>query len=728
MKSKHQQILEAFQKEQFSKLVHMATELLKRKPRDAFAWKALGTAQKQLGNFDKAVVSLRRALEIDFSDAECHSNLSSTLTRMGRHAEALEAAGFALAVDPSHAEAYLNRGVALRNQFRYDEAKESYRTAIALKPSLAQVYVNLGNLYRITGELGRSIELCEAALGRGLLAPPLKLCLALSRRDAGQLVEAEALCREVLEADPKSADAHNNLAVILIDAGLLEEALEHCQAAFQLNPGFAEAYSNMGLIARDLGSPERAVFYYRKAIRINPDYGVALNNILFAIQCAYRPRIRLAARYARRFRDYCARARSGPQYEYQDPRSKNSPLRVGFVSGDLGMHPVGYFLRSFLPKIDRRRLEVIAYSTRHRGDAVADELASVFAEAHRIDHLADQDAAKLIHSHKIDVLFDLSGHTLFNRLPVFSYKPAPVQVAWLGYFASTGIDEMDYILGDPITLADCEQAQFREKFIRLPRVYFCFSPPDSSPDVSPLPAYREGFLTYGCFNSLAKINNHVIACWGEILRAVPESRLFLKARQYSDKRTIARMVGRFEAMGVNRNRIVFESHSVRTHYLQAYARVDMVLDPFPYPGGTTTLEALWMGVPTLSRRGDRLIGRNADMILGAMQLSDWLASDTANYIDRAVELSGRLEMLAALRRGLRERLAQSALMDAVTFAEDFTQVCETLHQRSTIAGPRHRVSRPSTSPATPDVTPKSPTNDDENALIKGQNPGGEMLE
>lgn len=672
----YQQILVAFQDQQFNKVTLLATALLKRRPQDAFAWKALGTAQKQLGHFDKAAVSLRKSLEIYFADAECHSNLSSTLTSIGSHDEALQAAKTAVTIDSSNAEAILNLAVALRNKFQYAEAKQTYLQAIARKPTLCQAYVNLGNLYRVTGELEKSVWLCDEATKAGCATSQLKLCLALSMRDAGQLNEAERLCREVLFCEPENVDAHNNLAVVLIDKGFLDQASEHCQSAIRLRPDFAEAYSNLGLISRDLGDPDRAICYYRKAIKLNPNYEIALNNIIFAINCCTKYRVRLANRYVRSYSDYCKRSRVNVQLSKPSMLRRSDVIRVGMVSGDLGMHPVGYFLRSFLAKIDPRRLNLIAYSTKLRNDELSTELLSNFSAVHRIDHLPDRDAAQLIYSHELDILFDLSGHTLFNRLPVFSYKPAPRQVSWLGYFATTGLDEMDYVVAHPATISETEKIHFREKIVLLPKTYFCFSAPDQSPEVSALPALNKGKFTFGCFNSLAKINDSVIACWSEILKRVPDSRLMLKARQYGDKITTSRLQSRFESFGVEKSRIIFDTHSDRQRYLEAYADVDLALDPFPYPGGTTTLEAFWMGVPTLAFKGDRMIGRNADMILQAMSLDEWLAEDAVQYVEKAVNYSADWVFLASLRQQLRDRLKASALMDSASFAEDFTVLCE----------------------------------------------------
>jgi predicted O-linked N-acetylglucosamine transferase (SPINDLY family) len=285
--------------------------------------------------------------------------------------------------------------------------------------------------------------------------------------------------------------------------------------------------------------------------------------------------------------------------------------------------------------------------------------------------LSDEQAAQNIQTDGIDILIDLSGHTAHNRLPMFAWKPAPVQVSWLGYFATTGVPTMDYLLADPWTLPASEESSFTEKIWRLPQTRLCFTPPRSDIVVSPLPALSNGYVTFGCFNNLTKMNDAVVTLWAQILNAVPASRLFLKARQIKQASARQETIDRFAAHGIETSRLILEDYVPRENYLAAYHRVDMALDPFPYPGGTTTAEALWMGVPVLTLAGERFLSRQGVGLMMNAGLPEWVAADSSDYLARAVAHAGDLQKLAALRTGLRPQVLSSPIFDAPLFAGHF---------------------------------------------------------
>jgi predicted O-linked N-acetylglucosamine transferase (SPINDLY family) len=263
---------------------------------------------------------------------------------------------------------------------------------------------------------------------------------------------------------------------------------------------------------------------------------------------------------------------------------------------------------------------------------------------------------------------DLAGHTADNRLPVFAWKPAPVQVAWLGYFASTGVKEIDYIIADPQVLPESEESHFSETPWRLQDCYLCFTPPHHQIEVGVLPALANGYVTFGCFNKLSKMNDAVVALWARVLHAVLDARLLLKAKELHDGAMQQLTRARFAAHGIDPQRLLLEGFTPRAAYLAEYQRVDIALDPFPFPGGTTTVEALWMGVPVLSRRGARFISHAGESLLQTAGLGAWVAQDDDDYIQLAQAYAADLAALAATRAGLREQLVSSPLCDAARFA------------------------------------------------------------
>ena len=344
-------------------------------------------------------------------------------------------------------------------------------------------------------------------------------------------------------------------------------------------------------------------------------------------------------------------------------------LRVGMVSGDLRGHSVGHFLESLVAHVDPAQIELYAYPTLSEEDALTARIKPHFAAWKPLTGLNDQAAAQLIHADGVHILIDLSGHTAHNRLSVFAWKPAPVQLTWVGLPATTGLAEMDYILGDPIAIPVEDEGHFSEKVWRLPESYLCFTAPDKEVAVSPLPALTAGCVTFASFNNLTKMSEATVALWARVLQAVPGSRLFLKARQLQDATVLAATLQRFAAHGIGQERLLLESWAAqRTDHLTAYQRVDVALDPFPYRGVTTSVEALWMGVPVLTLHGDRFLSRTADSIAHNAGLADWIAVDETDYVAKAVAHTSDLPRLAALRAGLRQQVTASPLLDAPRFA------------------------------------------------------------
>jgi protein O-GlcNAc transferase len=289
--------------------------------------------------------------------------------------------------------------------------------------------------------------------------------------------------------------------------------------------------------------------------------------------------------------------------------------------------------------------------------------------------------AQRIREDHIDILIDLAGHTGHNRLPLFAWKPAPVQVNWLGYFATTGVAAIDYLIADPWTLPETEEQNFTETIWRLPETRLCFTPPNVSIDVAPLPALERGYVTFGNFNNLAKMNDEVVFLWARILNAIPNSRLTLKTQHFNDPSVQENVFTRFEVHGVKRVQLILEGYAPRSDYLAAYNRVDIALDPFPYTGGTTTVEALWMGVPVLTLAGKQFLARQGVGLLMNAGLSDWVASDTEEYLEQAVAQANNLQHLASLRAGLRQQLLSSPVCDAQRFAQHFETALRSMWER-----------------------------------------------
>jgi protein O-GlcNAc transferase len=363
-----------------------------------------------------------------------------------------------------------------------------------------------------------------------------------------------------------------------------------------------------------------------------------------------------------------------------EPRDASRAPRVGFISGDLRSHPVGHFLEGVLAHWPHERVRLVAYPTFALEDEATARMRPHFESWTPIAHLDDAQAAARIAADRIDVLVDLAGHTAHNRLPLFAWRPARVQASWLGYFATTGIEQMDWLLSDATSIAPGEERHYGERIWRLPGTRLCFTPPRQAPAVAPLPALATGSVTFGSFQNLGKIGDEVLALWARVLRAVPDSRLRVQNAQVADDEAQRALQGRLAALGIAPSRVSLHGKQPRAAYLRAHAEVDIVLDTFPYPGGTTTCEALWMGVPTVTLSGSTMLARQGESLLAAAAMPDWIARDADGYVRIATSRSADLASLASLRAGLRDHVAASPLFDAKRFAGELADAFIGMHR------------------------------------------------
>lgn len=560
--------------------------------------------------------------------------LGASLHLQGKNG--LPALSKALDLNPVSAAAHSNLGNVLKDLGRFEDAVASYRRAIKLKPDLAGIHHNLG----------------------------------LALMEIRKFSEAAASFRRALTLEPDNAETHNDLGNALKDLGQLDDAVTSYLRALKIYPSYAIAHNNLGNVMKDLGQLENALASYRRALAIKPDLAMAHNNLLFVLNYSdnYTPSYCLE-----KAREYGQMAASKVLERFSSWRCINHPerLRVGIVSGDLCHHPVGYFLENMLMHLDPGRIELIAYPTQFREDSLTARIKPRFAAWKPVAALSDQAVVRLIHEDGVHVLLDLSGHSQHNRLSIFAWKPAPVQATWLGYFATTGVAEMDYFLADRVSVPEAARGQFTESICYLPDTRLCFTPPQTDLPVAPLPASVNGCISFGCFQNLAKIGDNVLATWGKIFTKMPDAKLRMQCAQLGEQAQVQRLLERLQRYGINTARVTTHGLVPRETYLSAHAEVDIILDTFPFPGGTTTCEALWMGVPTLTLAGGSLVARQGASLLTAAGLEEWVASDEEEYIAKAVSFARDISGIANLRATLRQKILGSPLFDAAGFARNF---------------------------------------------------------
>lgn len=537
---------------------------------------------------------------------------------------------------------------------------------------------------------------------------------------AGNLPAATGHYRDALSLDASNPERHTALAYVLTEQGLFEEAwphLEHAlrlrpgdpdihfqrgnfqqavgelanarqcyEAALELRPDYAEVHSSLGNVHEREGSMEAAIACAERALFFDSEYLPAHSNLLWALSFQLDEEAGRYLREARKFgQKVLAQAKPYSAWRCREGAAgSRKELRIGLVSGDFREHPVGLFLEAVLAQLNAQKLVLLAYSMNPQDDALTARIKDYFAAWTPITGMSDEQAAAKIHADEVDVLIDLAGHGARNRLPVFAWKPAPVQVNWLGHLASTGVPGMDYVLADPVSTPEAVWGQFTEEVWHLPQTLFCFTPPVEQPKlaVTPLPALRNGYVTFGSFQRLNKLSNATLELWGRVLGALPQARLYLRSERMNSAEARAGLLERLRQAGIVAGRVTLGGHvPIWEEHLAVYSEVDVMLDTYPHPGVTTTCEALWMGVPTVTLARGATLGRIGASLLNCAGLPDWVAWSQDEFVSLTVKHALDLETLARLRARLRQQVAQTPLFDAGRFGPQFEEALFAMWQR-----------------------------------------------
>lgn len=664
----------------------------------------LGTIYQSLNEVDKAIACYRRALALkpDYADA-CY-NLANALRAQAKVGEAIKCYRKAIALKPDYVEAYNNLGVVLKDNGALGESAECYRKAIALKPNFVEALNNLGNVLKDQGVLDKAVACFQKALalrpdhaeahnnlgnalkGQGKLWEAVacyQKALAINpgyadalfnlgnlKQAIGAPNEAIDLYRKIIALMPHHTDAYINLGGLLAGQNRLDEAIECYRKVIALEPESPDAHSNLGMMFNFQGRLDEAVACFQKAIALKPDYASAHSNLLFlhGYHTSLDPHEYLSL--ARRWELACLST-----HERQLAHNKifrrsplaNRRLRVGYVSGDYRQHAVSYFIEKLFAHHDKTRIELFAYSTNGVQDAVTERLQALVEHWAPVVGMTDATVLDRIELDGIDVLIDLAGHTAHGRLGIFARRAAPVQAHYLGYFASTGLTEMDYWIGDEILTPAETDSHFSERVWRLPRVWICY---DGKAD-APLPDWhpaQNSVVWLGSFNNLGKLTPATLVLWARVLQALPEGRLLLKTKELADASNRQRILDTMTNHGIAPDRIELWDGSTTPgwrEHMACYNQVDIALDPVGgVGGGTTTCDALWMGVPVITLKGDRMATRMTASMLDAVGRPEWIAHTETEYLGKVIALARDVEQRKSLRSSQRDRMASSPLCDA----------------------------------------------------------------
>ena len=538
---------------------------------------------------------------------------------------------------PGHPDISFLLGAALQQKGQNDECEKLFKTALKAKPKNPQVMKGLASFYFRKNEYAEAIKWFESvdklALGRDF---EIRASIAACHIKLKQFGRAKEILFEVLQRAPNNYVALNNMALACFGLCEIDSSVDFYSRAFERLPKRTDVLCNKLMTMNYL--PDVSP---RELFLAHVDLGKKL-----------------------------------PSSDYEFKRGpKNLKIRLGFISADFRTHSVAYFLLGLFSNLDRSEIELICYYNNQFEDELTAKFQSLSDSWRPIGKMDDQAVVDRIRSDQLDVLIDLSGLTGQHRVGVLSRRVASIQINWLGYPHSTGIETMDYRIVDDITDPEPLANQLcSEKLIRLPKGFLCYGGNESADYQSIPPCATAGCFTFGSFNNLAKVNDRVLNAWIQILKRAPKTHLILKAKQLDEPEVRNKLAQSFLSAGISEDRFeLFGRISDPQEHLDLYNRVDVALDTFPYNGTTTTCEAMWMGVPTLCFRGDRHAARVSASILFHAGFEEFVCEDLGEYIDRAVELAQDPESLLILRPLIRERMKQSSICDARSFAEIFVQ-------------------------------------------------------
>jgi len=598
-------------------------------------------------------------------------------------------------------------------------ARQYYQQVLQQDPKNDNALNLLGVIANQQGDHDNAIQLISRAVGIDPKAPEFHYNLAKAYQDNGNLASAVEHYQTALKLQPALVDAHVNLGLILFKNEDFKNALTHFLSAEQLQPDNADIQYSLGQTYLKLSSIENAALHLNRSLALHPNFDtlIELGNVQYcqgeplkAIECfkdalgisqgfeqtaravsnillmlnyttsytpeqIYQQHVEYTLKISEPLRRYITSHNNNP-----DPARK---LRIGYVSPDFLAHSVANFVLAFLQHHDPKQVEIFGYHNHHISDSVTQRIKQLCHHWRDIADLDDTVVADRISQDKIDILVDLAGHTNNTRIPLFARKPAPIQVSWIGYPNTTGLNTMDYRITDTYADPVGQTEQYHsETLVRLPESFSCYSAPDNAPAVNATPALHNKFVTFGTFNQIAKLSPASIKTWSHILLAVPQSRFILKTAVLKEQSIKQRLLQDFHTQGIDNNRItLLPSDASSAAHLEKYHQLDIALDTFPYNGTTTTCEALWMGIPVIVMDGNTHVSRVGVSQMNNIGLPELIAKSEQDYVRIAVELASDIDRLQSLRAGMRERMLASPLMDAARLTRHLESVYRDIWQQ-----------------------------------------------
>ena len=606
---------------------------------DYFFFHILGFLEEQLGNNNQAISSYLESSKLNPDFKESKFSLGSLYYKFGKLDEAKQI--FLDLIDETKdIRSYHNLAIILFDQNLYNDSIVYLKIASSLYPASYEIHHQLGLVYAKLKKYYEAIKFYNLANNLN------------KNKDSSTL---------------------NNLGNVYSDLKDYERAIYCYNQALKFEGDKSKIYNNLAVAYSDVGDLEKTIYSYEQSLLLNPKNLIIRQRYVFYLLYNFETK----KLYKQETIKYSEKIDILPNLLKNNKLknfNENKQINLGIVSGDFREHPVGYFLMDILNELKNENIKLFAYSNSEFEDNYTKSLKEKFDLFNNISSFSDKDCAAMIYEDKIDILVDMSGYSNQTRLSLFKQKIPPLQISWAGWLETTGLKEIDYIVGDPIVTPESHQNFYIEKILQLPNIWCHLSTSDIKEiNTSHTPALINNYITFGCFNSMHKINNKVIEVWSEILRLVLNSKILIKNFQVNNSLYKTKIINEFKKNNILEDRLIFEEATTRDKLLLSYNNIDIALDTFPYAGGTTSLETAWMCVPLLTIRGESFISRCGASVNSNLGQDHWIAENIDHYIQLAKEHVKDYNKLDINRTFLRNNSRKSVIFNSKLFAKNFAK-------------------------------------------------------
>jgi predicted O-linked N-acetylglucosamine transferase (SPINDLY family) len=698
-------VLNLFNSKKLDEAEIKCIELLNFNSDNLFLLNIYGVILFKKNSYQKAINQFKKIIKIDSKYIEAYYNIGTIFFNLSKFKEAVDYFNSAIAINKDYFEAYFNLAECYRNLENLDDAILNFKKCLKYKPNDFEIYNNLGLVYQKAGQFDYSFSNFKKALEINSDFFQAYNNLGVLFLERGQLEESIIYFNKCIQINREFVPAYNNLgmalnkkrkyssAILILEEGLkidsnfkniyanladsfkksgkIFKAIEFLEKELLNNKGF-EVLEALGNCWCSTGEILKGLDFYKESLKLNPNNLSAYQNYIFNLNYLENFRIEDYFFITDKIRTLLKKYDEKDFKEIKLPNSKNNKIKIGFVSADFRKHAVGYQIFDVIKNLaNNNEFELYAYYNDNEEDSLTKELKLFFKSWTKIFFMNDLSVIKKIKSDNINILIDLSGYTAGNRMSIFFNRPAEVQISWAGYLASTGLSEIDYVIADKNSVTKEEEIQFKEKIWRMSNTWSVLSKENSILLNSKIPAIRNGYVTFGSFNNIKKINKNVIKIWSKIL-CNSNAKLFLKTKELDDQFLKKTFKDYFLENGVKEDQLIFEDSSDRDELLNRYNLIDLALDPFPYNGGTTSLECTWMCVPFLTKKGKNFLSKCGESINMSLGLPELVAKDDEEYIFKAINYSKNLTRVQEMKEYLVKNRNNFNIFNSKNFADELS--------------------------------------------------------